>query len=228
MRRAPMVVFVAGVAVFGGLLFAARSQPHPRVPTPATLEAQVAFFVAALAFQIAVVAGVCAASRALALSRTPAVESKDRQFVRRAALIATAALAVAAVGWVTTLGFAFETETHPNTASVVFAGVVMFSAAAVAIIATFRLRMNVSDDVTGVPVAIDHAMSLGERALALVTRHPAWSCTTVAALSAWAAMAHAETTFTGALPWGIIEAATVVGAFILLGPMLDLRRPHPS
>jgi len=36
-----------------------------------------------------------------------------------------------------------------------------------------------------------------------------------------------ETTCTGALPWGIIQAATVVVAFILLGPALGLRRAHP-
>ena len=226
MRRAPIVVFTAGVAVFGGLLYAGMSQPRPRVPTHATLEAQVAFFVAALAFQIAVVAGICAASRALALSRTPAVRGNERAFVRRAALISAAALGVAVAGWVTTLGFVLNTEMHPNTASALFAGAVMFSAASLAIITTYRSRVNGSDDVTGAPVDADNLISLGERALALVRRHPVMSCATVAAVSAWPAMVHAETTFTGALPWGVIEAATVVVAFIVLGPTLDLRRPH--
>jgi hypothetical protein len=71
-------------------------------------------------------------------------------------------------------------------------------------------------------------LSLGERCIALVRRHPVASCTAVAALSAWPAMAHAETTFTGALPWGVTQAATVIVAFVVLGPALELRHPQPA
>jgi hypothetical protein len=41
-------------------------------------------------------------------------------------------------------------------------------------------------------------------------------------------MTHAETTFTGALPWGLIQAATVVLAFLILGPALGLRRARTT
>jgi hypothetical protein len=67
MRRAPIVAFVAGVAVFVGLLVAGKSQPRPAAPMNAILATQISFFVAVLAFQVAVVAGLCAASRAVAL-----------------------------------------------------------------------------------------------------------------------------------------------------------------
>ena len=41
-------------------------------------------------------------------------------------------------------------------------------------------------------------------------------------------MSHAETTVTGALPWGIAQAVAVIGGFVLLGPALDLRRTRAA
>jgi hypothetical protein len=41
-------------------------------------------------------------------------------------------------------------------------------------------------------------------------------------------MSHAETTFTGALPWGVVQAGAVLFGFFLLGPALGLREPHPA
>lgn len=36
-------------------------------------------------------------------------------------------------------------------------------------------------------------------------------------------MMHAETTVSGALPWGVAQGAAVVGGYLLLGPTLELR-----
>ena len=43
-----------------------------------------------------------------------------------------------------------------------------------------------------------------------------------------AALARAETPFTGALPWGLTQVATVVLAFAALGPTLGLRTPRST
>lgn len=228
MRRAPLVAFVAGVAVFAGLLVAGKLQPHPAVPVRAILATQVSFFVAVLAFQVAVVAGICAASRALAVSRIPAACGDDRAFVRRCATISTSALGVAATGWAITLGLALNRLTDPNRAAAVVGGVIMIGAAAAAIATTCRLRVNPSDDATDAQLDPGGLFGLTERFIELVRHRPVVSCTAAAALSAWPAMAHAETTFTGALPWGVIQAATVIAAFVVLGPALGLRHPHPA
>ncbi len=194
----------------------------------ATVPTQASFFVAVLAFQIAVVAGLCAASRALALARTRPARADDRQFVHRAALISTGALGVASAGWTATLGISLNRLKHPDTAVALIGATIMVAAAVVAIAATYRLRVNRSDDVTEAPEIARGLLGLGERTMDIVRHHPAMSCASAAAISAWSAMAHAETSFNGALPWGVIQAATVVGAFIVLGPMLELRVPHPT
>ena len=226
MRRAPFVAFTAGIAVFAGLLLAGRTQQRPAVPMNAPLATQVAFFVAVLAFQVAVVAGFCAASRALALWRSPA--ARDRQFVRRCAIISTGSLGVAAAGWAITLVLAFNRVQHPNSAVGLFGAAFMIGGAGAAIVATYRLRVNPSDDLSDAYVDTNVVLGLGENLIGFVRNHPAASCLTAAALSAWPAMAHAETTFTGALPWGLIQAATVVLAFAVLGPELGLCTPRTA
>lgn len=226
MRRAPIVVFNAGAAVFVGLLVAGRAQPRPAVPMTALLATQVSFFVAVLAFQVAVAAGICAASRAIAWYRTPTARADDRQFVRRAATISTTALGIAAAAWVTTLGIAVDRLAHPNAAAALIGGAIMLGAATLAITWTRHLRFNPSDNSVAVYSDPPGIVAVGERAIAVVRRHPVVSCTVIAALSVWPAMAHAETTFTGALPWGIAQAAAVIIAFIVLGPALGLRQPQ--
>ncbi len=228
MRRAPVVAFAAGVAVFAGLLIAGRAQPRPAVPMKAILATQVSFFAAVLAFQVAVVAGICAASRAIAVYRTPTPCGDDRQFVRRAAGISTAALGVAAAAWVITLGIAVDRLANPNMAAAVSGAVMMIAAATLAITMTYRLRVNPSDHAADASVDPSGIFAIGERFVTGVRRHPVLSCTAFAALAAWPAMAHAETTFTGALPWGITEAATVIIAFVVLGPVLGLRQRQPA
>jgi hypothetical protein len=228
MRRAPIVAFGTGVGVFAGLLVAARAQPHPAVPMRATLITQVAFFVAVLAFQVAVVAGMCAASRTVAIHRAPVAPSHDRQYVRLAANISTGAAAIAAAGWTITLAIAVHRLTRPNTAAAMIGGAIVVAAASVGIAATRRLRVNASDSPAGADAEPAGVFNIGERCIALVTLHPVESCTAVAALSIWPAMAHAETTFTAALPWGIAQAAAVIIAFMVLGPVLELRHPHAA
>jgi len=185
----------------------------------------VSFFASVLAFQLAVVAGICAVSRALAAWRA-ATRGEDRQFVRSAAMISTSALGVAATGWAITVGLAVNRLAHPNTAAAVGGGAIMLGAAILAIAVTLRLRVNPSADVTGANTEGRDWFGVGERGIGLVRRHPIVSCTAVAALSSVPAMAHAETTFVGALPWGLTQAAAVVLAFVVLGPTLELRRVH--
>lgn len=226
MRRAPFVAFMAGLAVFAGFLVAGTTQPRTSVPTNANLVTQAAFFVAVLAFQIAVVAGICAASRALAVWQITTVSSDDRQLVRRCAIISTGALGVSAVGWAITMGLALTRLVDPNTATVVLGGVIMIASASLAIAAMCRLHVNPADNAGDAQAASTGFFGLGEQSIGLVRRYPIASCLSVAALSALAAMAHAETTLTGALPWGAIQAATVVLGFVALGPALGLRNPR--
>lgn len=226
MRRAPVVAFTAGVTVFVGLVFAARAQPRPAVPMDASVATQVSFFVAVLAFQVAVVAGMCAASRAVARSRAAIAHRDDRRFVRRATIVSTIALGVAAASWATTLWIGVERLTHPDTAATVMGGAIMLGAAMLAIAAAYRLRVNAADESGAAPTDPPLLFNLGEESVAVVRRHPVLSCTAVAALSVWPAMAHAETSVAGALPWGIAQAVAVVVAFVVLGPVLELRQPH--
>jgi len=237
MRRAPLVAFAAGLAVVTAFVVAAVTQPRSGSPVSATLLTQIAFFTAVLSFQIAVVAGICAASRALSLWRTAGVRGDDRALVVRCAIISTDALGVAAVGWATTMLFALNRLADPNRPTLVLGGMVMVCAAGVASATTHRLPVNASDHAADAGSSNEAAsgnddgnalLGLGERAIGVVRLHPVVSCATVAALSVWPAMSHAETTVPGALPWGLTQAATVVLGFIVLGPALGLRRSHPA
>ena len=224
MRRAPVIAFTAGVAVFAGLIVAGKTQPNPAVPLPATLATQVAFFAAVLAFQIALVAGVCAAARARAVWHTSAARADDRAFVRQCATISADALGIAATGWAITLALALGRLSDPNRLGATVGGIIMIGSAAAAIAMTHHLRINPADDAVDVLAESGGSFGIADRFIELVHRHPVLSCGSIAALSVWPAMAHAETTFTDALPWGIAQAATVILAFFALGPALGLRR----
>ena len=228
MRRAPVIAFAAGVAVFAGLIVAGKSQPHPAVPMQAMLATQVSFFAAVLAFQVAVVAGVRAASRALAMWRTSTARGDDRAFVRRCATISASALGVAATGWAVTLALALDRLSDPNWLGAIVGGIIMLVGAGAALATTTRLRINPADDATGTVSETPGLFSIPERSIGLVQHHPILWCGSIAVLSALPAMRHAETTFTGALPWGLIQAATVVLAFLILGPVLGLRRARTA
>jgi hypothetical protein len=225
MRRAPLIFLAAGVAVFGGFLLAAATQPQASTRTNAPVAAQVAFFAAVLAFQIAFVAGVCAASRAAALWRSRDVRAVDRSFVRRCTAIGVGALAVAATGWATAVGFSLDRLTHTNTLTLAIGLAAMISAAIAGGVFVTALRVNAADEwvVNDSDEQWAGVLGFGERAMETVRHYPLVACGVVAAISATSAMAHAETTFTGALPWGIAQVVAVIGAFVLLGPALQLR-----
>lgn len=228
MRRAPVFAFAAGLAVFAGFVVAGTTQPQSATPTNASLATQIAFFVSVLAFQVAIVAGTCAASRALFWWRSSEGRGADRQFVRRCAVISTSALGVAAAGWATTMGLAINDFAVPNRATLLLGAIVMVCSAGIAIAATLRLQVNPTDADGDAPVETGRRLGFGsgELVIGFVRRHPVASCSAVAALSVVPAMSHAETTVAGALPWGLMQAAAVVLGFIVLGPSLGLRRTN--
>ena len=121
------------------------------------------------------------------------------------------------------MGSALDRLTDPNTFTLLCGGSIMLIGAVLGVTATYRLRVNPADDYEDGTETVDGLFGLGERCIGLVRRHPVVSCTTIAALSIFPAMSHAETTLSGALPWGLIQSATVVVGFVVLGPALRLR-----
>jgi hypothetical protein len=226
MRRGPAVAFAGGLGVFGGFLLAGTTQSHSTTPSNATLLTQIAFFVAVLCFEVAVVAGVCAAARAFAWWDMSVASSADRDFVRRCSLISTGALGVAAVAWGATMALASSRLVQPNATTLVLGGIVMLVSAGVAVVVVQRLPMNLMDEATSEAERTGGVLVLAERSVGIVRRHPVLSCLLFAGLSAVPAMSHAETTLSGAIPWGLAQAASVVLGFIVLGPLLGLRPRH--
>jgi hypothetical protein len=106
----------------------------------------------------------------------------------------------------------------------------MIAAASAGGVLTTRLRVNASDELADTHIDDESAsaglLGLGERMIEIVRRNPLVACGVVAAVSAASAMSHAETTVTGALPWGVAQVVAVVSGFALLGPTLQLRRNH--
>jgi hypothetical protein len=223
MRRGPVVAFAAGIGVFGGFLLAGTTQSHSTTPRNATVITQIAFFVAVLSFEVALVAGVCAAARALAWWEASVASSADRDLVRRCSLVSTGALGVAAVAWVATIAFASSRLVQPNPTTLVLGGAVMLASAGVAIMRVRRLPMNLQDDAPPQVERSDGVLLLAERSIGIVRHHPVLSCLVFAGMSAVPATSHAETALSGALPWGLAQAVSVVLGFITLGPLLGLR-----
>jgi uncharacterized membrane protein len=226
MRRAPIVAIAAGIGVFSGFVFAGTTQPLSATPTNAALATQIAFFVSVLAFEVAVVAGVCAASRALSVWQLSAARGADRAFVRHCAIVSTGALGVAATGWATTMALAVNHFTAPNRATLLVGALVMALSAGSAIVAALRLRVNPMDVDGDAPDDTTGLFGIGELVIGCVRRYPVASCAAAAALSVVPAMSHAETTVAGALPWGAVQAVAVVFGFVVLGPSLELRRTN--
>ena len=223
MRRGPLVALAAGLGVFGGFLLSGTTQSRSMTPRDATLITQIAFFVTVLCFEVAFVAGVCAAARALAWWRASVASSVDRDYVRRCSLVSTGALAVAAVAWCVTIALASSRLVQPNTTTLFVGATVMLASASVATVLVHRLPMNLADEAPPQGERAGGVLVLAERAVGVVRAHPVFSCLVFAGLSAVPATSHAETTLSGAIPWGIAQAASVVFGFILLGPLLGLR-----
>ncbi len=223
MRRAPVVALVTGATVVGGFLVAAVARPG--TSQQATAPMQVSFFLAILAFQVAVTAGARGASRAFATWRTSAAAGLDRALVRRSTIICTAALLSGAV--LLSTNFVLAAHHSPNMRGVAL-GIGAFTMTVTAIAGlALALHLNINPDDNDDGIDSTHTSSLlqvGETTISLVSRHPLASCTTVTvAATAWA-MTHAEAhNFTAALPWGIGEAVAVITTFMILGPSLGLR-----
>lgn len=223
MWRGTFVALAAGSAVAVGFLVSAVTQPHPQAASGASFVVRASFFGAALAFQVALLAGVRAASRVLAIGRAAVAGADDRLLVRRCVTICIGALSVAAVGWATCIGFAERSLAHPNHLTIVVGAAVMIGGVAVAIGLLTKLGVNPLDEGTDVRGARPGVVAFGEHTVDLVQRHPVAACASLAALSGLTAMSHAETTAVGSIPWGVLQAGAVVLGFVLLGPPLGLR-----
>jgi hypothetical protein len=228
MRRTPLVVGTGAIAVIGGFLLAATTQPHPAVPTTASAVVQVSFFVATLGLQVAVVAGARAASRVAARWGTATAPADDRQLVRRAAMICVGGLVVAALGWTVALTSAVDQRPHVRTLPYVAGDLLMLGGAIGAVISVRRRQVPDADEVQAAQPEAGVVLGLGERLIQVVQQWPWTACVTIAIFAAIAVMSHAETTVTSALPWGAVEAAAVVAGFVVLGPPLRLRTAPPS
>jgi hypothetical protein len=223
MRQAPVIALLAGAAIGAGFLVAATTQTHAAASENATFAAQASFFLAVVAFEIAFVAGVCAASRVAALWRAVPAPSGDREFVSRSTTVSLAALAATATAWVVNMIVAWNRLANPDDATLVAGALIMIVSAATAFMALGHIQINAADKGPGAEVEANGPFGLGERAIALVRRHPVISCLGVVIVSSASAMMHAETTVSGALPWGAIQALAVVLGFAILGPTLGLR-----
>jgi hypothetical protein len=220
-RRTPVLVLAAGCSVGIALVFAARNQP---VTTENPwISIQISFFIGMLALQLAVVAGVCAASRAFALWHTAANHGSERAVVRRCSVISATALTVAAVSFTATFALINVRSTeHLNTTSLAIASCTMIVVSLGLLITTHRTRVNPSEDASVAHWAPARIFCAGEYTLDLVRDHPVAACTVVALVAGWTAMSHAETSIAGSLPWGITEIIAVVGSFATLRPALGL------
>ena len=224
MRRAPVIALAGGIAVVSGFLLAVTTQPRASAPHSAGIAAQLSFFAAAVALQVACVAGVCAAARVIARWRTSEVRAHSRQLVRRCSVISIAALAACAAGWLLTMGLAYRSLTEPNALTLGVGAGIMVVGAAVAGVLIAHLDVNDRDDAPEPATDREPVLGFGEQLINGARRHPVVSCGGIALAGAVSAMAHAETTIAGALPWGVSQAAAVVVGFVLLGPALGLRR----
>jgi hypothetical protein len=225
MRRAPFLGVIAGAGVV--VAFLAAAVPQPRTTQHATPAMQVTLFVGVLAFQVAIVAGVCGAARAGAVWQRSASSAVDRGFVRRCMTVSMLALWVGVLG--VTTNFVLDARRAPDVNGIALAAgaVAMISVATAGLVVLVRLDVNAGDDDdVATPTAGEWSALLraGDSAMRVVNRHPMVSCAaaTIAATT-WAMFQAEAPSVMAALPWGVGEAVTVVAAFVLLGPTLGLR-----
>jgi hypothetical protein len=224
MRRAPFVGVLAGAGVVVGFLGAAAPQPH--TTHQATAAMQVTFFVGVLAFQVAIVAGVCGAARAAAVWQRSASSAVDRAFVRRCMTVSMLALWIGVLGVTTNFVLHARRSADANGIALAAGAVAMICVATAGLLALVRLDVNPDDDDVTTPTDGEWSALLraGDSVMRVVNRHPMVSCAaaTIAATT-WAMFQAEAPSVTAALPWGVGEAVTVVAAFVLLGPTLGLR-----
>jgi hypothetical protein len=228
MRRAPLVAGAVGALVVVGLVLAAQGGAQRAQLTGArAVVGPVAFFAGAIAIELAFVSGLCAASRVLSSWRRAEAPSADRSFVLHHSARAAAFAGGAGGLW------AISVQNGPIHQGGWRHGAVLGGLALIVgglVLATLllpRLRINRHDEATAGDAAPSPVLALGERAIAVVRRHPVPSCALVAVVAGAGAMSHAETSVLAALPWGIGQALAVVVGYVWLGPSLGLRaRPR--
>ena len=223
-RRAPVIAIASGLLVVVSFLVVAVNQP--KVITQATTELQISFFLAVIAFQVAVIAGVCSASRVMATWRTSATSGSSRLYVRRCTVMSMTALLSGVFAMTANFIFEIIRGSYINKLALILGGISMFVAASVGLLNALRLKVNPDfEDAETSVVPAYIVFSLGDSVLEVVRRFPILSCLFVTSIATAWTMRHTEaTTFTGSLPWGIAEAASVVVGFLLLGPTLELRK----
>ncbi len=215
LRRIPLVMAASGVAVAVAFVFAAVS-PSARTLTSASVLQQVAFFSGVLGMQVALVAGVRALARVAARWHTTPTAA-DHRLVRRAGFVFSSGLTATALAWSVALATAGQAPLR------CILGCAVMVVAALVVWSTSTGRLAPPDDVQSIPSG--STLGVAERALEWLSGRPRTWCTTVAVVAAVTAMPHAETTASGELAWGAIQAAAVVAGFIFLGPTLELRSP---
>lgn len=223
MRRVPMINFLSGMIVVLSFLITAVNQPHTNLQ--ATISQQVSFFTSVIAFQVALVAGLCGLFRALASWSTSESSGSQRAQVRRCAIISLVALMSGVVALTTNFVFAANRGTGTNRIAFIMGSIAMLISAGVGLFYTFTLQVNDGDEDQVLHSILGHKfLTLGESALNLIRRFPVLSCSSVTALSVVWVMAHAESTsFFAAYPWGVAQAIAVVIGFLVLGSKLGLR-----
>ena len=224
-RRAPIIAIASGLLVVLSFLITAINQP--KVTTQATTESQISFFLAVIAFQIAIVAGACGASRALSMWRTSATSGSSRLYVRRCTVTSMTALLSGVIAMTANFIFDINRGARTNKLALILGASSMFIVASVGLLNVLRLKVNPADEDAEASTTPAHVVfTLGDIVIKVVRRYPIPSCVFITSIATAWTMTHAETkTFTGSWPWGIAEAVSVIAGFLLLGPTLGLRNP---
>ena len=194
MRRTPIVLAACGAAVVGGFVPAATRNP-PQAATTAPAVVQVAFFVAMLGSQVALVSGARAASLVAARWRSEIAPASERELVRTSGVIGVGALATAAAGWSVAVVGAFARGHASRPVAVVVGTLVMLGAATVAV-ATLARRTGADGNVPQFQSSGENSrlLTFGEHAIEQIRRHPVLACSAAAIVGALGVMSHAEST----------------------------------
>ncbi len=224
-RRAPIIALTTGASVVAVFLLAVINQP--KTTALANLPQQITFFLSVIAFQFALVAGVCGLSRSVATWKTSASSGTGRAYVKRCITVSMIALSIGTATMAANFIFDMHRGT-PRSGMVLTVGASsMVLVAVIGLTSVIKLPVNSSSENLDLHSSHPRALfEIGESTINLVRRFPFLSSLfTVLAASAWV-MAHAESsTFIGAFPWGIAEAISVIAGFLFLGRTLGLRPP---
>ncbi len=227
MRRVPAVTGAAGVVLAAGFLLAAATQPAPADRAQVThVSVAVPFNVGAVAFQIAVVAGILGLIRTASRWRLIEASATDRRLVTTSGRCCGVALAATAICWSIALLDDGRASGDARWSTLSIGIVVMAGGALLGVIGVLVVGRLDADEAAapGVPTNAG-LLGLGERLLGWELGRPWPSCIAVAMLAGTGAAINAETAMPGSLAWGAVEVVVVVAAFVALGGPLGLRHP---